>query len=167
MTIQEVLEYTGCEKRFPTEQEVDLVMSKCAAHLLDDKIQKGEKIPLDQLPAALQKQIDESRAEMIATAFVLDFTSIRKRLFFHHQVVIGLQDHDGIKQYLTNAGMANSDNLLGTGFRELVNRSTTPHNHLGMSHHCVLIDANDVITHQQTYYLDVCLSETERSKENK
>jgi hypothetical protein len=168
MDFQQVIEFTGLERRFATEQEIELLVTKSASTFFEQLVERN-KIPLADQPAQFEKIIQQLKSEWLANSFVLDFKSVGKRLIFHHQLVVGLQDHEEIKKFFDNAGITSdmvdhTSSVLGEEFKEAVKRSTTTHNHICVGHYCLLIDAHDNVIYQNGYDLDICLRETQKKE---
>lgn len=168
MDFQQVMEFTGFERRLPTEQEIELLVTQCAP-VMFDQVAEREKIPFSEQPARLEKLIQQCKSEWLANAYVLDFKSVGKRILFHNQIVLCVQDHEEIKSFFENAGitsamMEENSNTLGDEFKDAVKRSTTIHNHIALGHYCVLIDADDKVVYQNSFDLNICLRETQKKE---
>jgi hypothetical protein len=166
MDYQQVIDFTGFERRWATQEEVDLLVEYSAAFMFNQKVH-ADKIPLSEQPAALQKLIEDTKSEWIQTAYVLDFKSVGKRLVIHCNFSLSLLDHEDVQKFLNNAAITpimieENSNVLGEEFKQAIKKSSTLHNHLAFGYYCALIDADNKVIPQGGNQIDICLLDTQK-----
>ncbi len=154
MNFQEVKEYSGFVKRNPTEEEIELILAVISTNTLQAKQKTKDRVVPSKMAEELQKIIDGNREELNQTSFILDFSSIDKRIFVHHEIVVMLEDHADIRAILTSL---NPNKEEKEEFGKEFNKATATHNHLYVMSHYLSISKDNEVNHLKSFPIDMCL----------
>ena len=144
MTFPEVVEYTGLKIRKPTTEEIDLVLNFYKEEYEEKEV---------EITLAL-KAINDAREELPITAYIIDFPLVNQKLFYFHQVRIGLQEHTMNLQDFVGLVIGVDDNSV----------DKTPHNHILCYYNYLWIDEENEVSEMNDGINNICLQITEKKK---
>ncbi len=153
MTFTEVVDFTDFKLRPATTEEIELVLSVIATSVfLQDQSKKEKRVPTSHMAKKIEEIIESSRTEIQNTSYILDFPLQNKKIFVFHQMQIGLQDHGEVRNLLGSFMQQQPDE-----FTEHFNKSTTPHNHLGIIAQYLLINPDNDVKPINIVPMNLCL----------
>ncbi len=136
MTTSEVIDFTGFERRFPNEEEIDLVASKSALIICEMLKRRGRLTDEDE-PARLEQEKILVADEIRRTGVIYDMPDVGKKMLIYDHLEITAVVHDDYEKQLGVSLTEEQKEAVGKAVGGL-------HNHLDIYHNIVAIKGDKV-----------------------